>query len=406
MLGAKRMTEPRPVSHAETSQAPRLQLSGAVLLTGATGFLGVHLLRDALALGAPAVTCLLRAENAEAGKDALLRKLGWYFPEVAWPELERRIRVVTGDITVRQFGLRGRAYDELADGHVLVINAAASVSHVGRQADFFRINTDSVATLIELCQRGVPKALHHVSTVGVTGHFSSPPQLSAFTEEHLEEGQAFANPYGESKYRAELLMRSAFQEGLAGAVYRVGFIGPHSQSGRFQQNIHQNDTSRYVRACVRLGLAPYLPHSMVELTPVDSVARALFTLAADPELNGKTFHIENPSAISQHDVVRTLQAAGYPIRLLTMDQFVDRLPRLSQDEESLTVMLSGVRGGPRTYGVPLGSSFSQQALQRRGFEYPRLTSAWLGKFLQHAIEVGFIEAPRFWNVAPVVPDLL
>jgi thioester reductase-like protein len=390
----------------EHEQTPRLQLSGAVLLTGATGFLGAHLLRDALDCGAPAVTCLLRGEDAVAGKQALLRKLEWYFPDAPWAELERRIRIVTGDITVRQFGLRGRAYDELADGHVLVINAAASVSHIGRQADFFRVNTDSVATLIELCQRGVPKALHHVSTVGVSGHFTSPPALAAFCETHLEEGQAFANAYGESKYRAELLMRSAFQEGLVGGVYRVGFIGPHSLSGRFQQNIQQNDTSRYVRACVRLGLAPYLPCSLVELTPVDSVARALLTLAADASLSGQTFHIENPHAISQHDVVRTLQAAGYPIRLLTMDHFIDRLPRLSQDEESLTVMLSGVRGGPKTYGVPLGSTFSQEELRRRGFEYPRLTSAWLGKFLQHAIEVGFIEAPRFWNLAPVVADLL
>lgn len=394
------------VSHVMSGQAPRLQLSGAVLLTGATGFLGAHLLRQTLEYGAPAVTCLLRAEDAAAGKQALLRKLEWYFPDAPWRELEPQIRVVTGDITVRQFGLRGRAYDELADGHVLVLNAAASVNHIGRQADFFRINTDSVATLIELCQRGQPKALHHVSTVGVTGHFTSPPALAAFSESHLEEGQAFANAYGESKYRAEVLMRSAFQEGLAGAVYRVGFIGPHSQSGRFQQNIHQNDTSRYVRACVRLGLAPYLPQSLVELTPVDSVARALLTLAADTRLSGKTFHIENPHAISQHDVVRTLQAAGYPIRLLTMEQFVDRLPRLSQDEESLTVMLSGVRGGPKTYGVPLHSRFSQEQLLERGFQYPRLTSTWLGRFLQHAIEVGFLEAPRFWNVAPLVPDLL
>lgn len=387
-------------------EAPRLQLPAGVLLTGATGFLGVHLLHEVLARSASKVTCLVRGEDAAAAREALLRKLEWYFPDADRGAVELRLRVALGDVTVRQLGLRGRAYDELADAHGFVIHAAASVSHVGRQADFFRVNTDSVATLIELCRRGAPKALHHVSTIGVAGHFSSPPALSAFDETRLEEGQAFSNAYAESKYRAEVLLRAALREGLAGAVYRVGFIGPHGQTGRFQQNIEHNDTARYVRACVRLGLAPHLPRSQVELTPVDSVARALLTLAADPEAMGKTYHIDNPHSISQYDVVRTLQAAGYPIRLLSLEQLVERAPRLSRDEESLTVMLSGLRGGPKTYHVPLESSFSVAELARRGFVYPRLSSAWLGKFLQHAIEVGFLEAPRFWNVAPLVPDLL
>jgi thioester reductase-like protein len=383
-----------------------LQLPGGVLLTGATGFLGVHLLREALACTDTKVTCLVRGDDAAAAREGLLRKLAWYFPDLARDSVEPRLRVVLGDVTVRQLGLRGRAYDEIADAHHLVVNAAASVSHVGRQADFFRVNTDSVATLIELCRRGAPKVLHHVSTIGVAGHFTSPPALAAFDETRLEEGQTFSNAYAESKHRAEVLLRAAQREGLAASAYRVGFIGPHSLTGRFQQNIEQNDTARYVRACVRLGLSAYLPNSKVELTPVDSVARAILTLAADPEAVGKTYHIDNPYSIMQYDVVRTLQAAGYPIRLLSLEQLIDRAPRISQDEESLTVMLSGLRGGPKTYAAPLESSWSTAELERRSFVYPRLTSAWLGRFLQHAIEVGFLEAPRFWNMAPPVPDLL
>jgi len=290
----------------------------------------------------------------------------------------------------------------------LIINAAGSVSHIGREDDFFRVNTESVAVLIELARRGNPKQLHHVSTVGITGHFTAEPTLTAFTEAQLDAGQEFPNAYSESKYRAELLMRGAFAEGLRGAVYRVGFIGPHSQSGRFQQNIQQNYTALYVRACVRTGLAPYLPKTLIELTPVDSVARALLVLAAAAQSSAAepaTYHLETPNPVTQYDVIRALHAAGYPIRLLDIEEFIEKAPRLSQDEQSLATLLSGIDAA-KTYSAPLDSSQSLATLGRHGFAYPRPSSRWLTQFIAHAIQVGFIEAPRYWNVAQTPFELM
>jgi hypothetical protein len=156
---------------------------------------------------------------------------------------------------------------------------------------------------------------------------------------------------------------------------------------------------------VRLGFVPYLPEETISLTPVDSVARAITTLVTRGPGRGETYYVDSPQTITLYDVVRVLQAVGYPVRLMDAEEFVRVSSLLSQDVESLTVVAPNLDD---TGSHPIGtdSSWSQQQLRRFGFDYPRITSAWLAKFLHHSIEVGFIEAPRFWNVGKQIADLL
>lgn len=392
------------MTERSTATAPARRAAGGILLTGATGYLGAQLLHDLLTRTDATLTCLVRGDSADRARAGLLRKLVWYFPETDLAAFGERLRVTLSDVSEDRLGLPARAYEELAMTQRVIIHAAANVSHVGAASGFFRVNTDSVAKLIEFARRGVPKQLHHISTLSVCGHFDGPPPIREWEERHLEEGQAFAGVYAESKYRAEVLMRRAFEQGLSGAVYRVGYIGPHSQSGRFQQNIHENFVASYVRACIALGFAPHLPEVRVRVTPVDSVASAILTLLQRAETPGATYHVETGYDLSQYDIVRVLHAAGYPVRLLSRADFIEKAPRLSSDPEALSVLTPS--DGARGQHVPIASRTTHQALERLGFGFPRCTSEWLGKFLDHAIRVGFIEAPRFWNLAPVLPDLV
>lgn len=378
---------------------------GDVLLTGATGFVGAHLLRDLLERTDVKVSCVVRGENSQHAQKSLMRRLRWYFPELDFAKYEARVVVLRGDLEAPRLGLDAATYERAAHGHRVVLNAAADVNHVGAASRSFRINTEAVASLIEFSRFGETKALHQVSTASVQGEFTEPPGFSAFTEAHLAEGQVFSGAYPESKFRAEVAVREAFAQGLPGAIYRVGYVAPHSVSGRYQPNIQQSNTARYVRACVRLGFVPYLPEETIALTPVDSVARAITTLLTRGPGRGETYYVDNPQTITLYDVVRVLQAVGYPIRLMEVEEFVQCSSLLSQDIESLTVVAPSL-ADTGSHPIATDSSWSQQQLRRLGFNYPRVTSAWLGTFLQHAIEVGFVEAPRFWNVGRPIAELL
>jgi len=377
-----------------------------VLLTGATGYLGIHVLRALIDQTTASITCVVRGDDDRAARARLSQLLQWYFPEVDWAQHERRFRVLAGDITEPQLGVSDASYAGLLAHPGAVINVAADVRHVGSQEHFFRMNTHSVAGLIAFARQGAGKHLHHVSTVAVRGRFLETPHIAAFSEQHLEEGQAFPeHPYAESKYRAELLLRAAFGEGFRGSAYRVGNIGPHSRTGRFQQNIQGSDFAAYLRATTRVGLAPYRPDTNVRLTPVDVMASAILTLAQSDTNVGCTYYVDSPHEVSHYDVLRVLQALGYSIRLIDAQEFAAEAAQLVVDDEALAMMLPAA-SLEQGVALPIDAAFSERELLRLGFEYPRVSGAWLGKFIDHAIDVDYFRAPKLWRAESLVRGLL
>jgi thioester reductase-like protein len=374
------------------------------VLTGATGFLGAHLLRELLAREDILSICLVRARDHGDAEDRLWQRAQWYFPELDRAHWARRVRVLAADLTQPHFGLAEGVYRDIAESASLVINAAADVRHVGHRSELFQINTDAVQRLVEFSQDGPRKHLHHVSTVAVKGRFSGPAPLAAFTEQHLEEGQEFPDhPYAESKYRAELLLRDAARGGARVSIYRVGNIGPHGQTGRFQKNIRDNAFAAHVWACVRLGCAPYRPDTEVRLMAVDDMSRAITCLALAPGATTATYQIEHPRAIGHYDIIRVLHAFGYAIRLIGEADFMANAAHLADDDETLAVLLQ-TQAAADAGGVGVNSDVTLRQLSRHGFVCSPISTRWLELFLQHAIDVGFLEPPRFRRRV-ALPDL-
>jgi fengycin family lipopeptide synthetase D len=371
-------------------------LAGKVLLTGASGFLGMHLLHDLLVHRGATVSCLLRGQNEQRVRQSLEEKWRWFFPQTELEPHRQRLGIIVADVTGKRFGLDERSYDGLAETHGAVFNVAGNVNGTELE-ELLPVNVSLVESLVELCRYGSPKHLHHVSTVDVSGYFTASPKLEAFSEQHLDEGQELG-AYAESKHRAEVLLRKAMAQGIAATAYRVGFIGPHSQTGRFQQNADQNYTSRYVRACLRLGFAPYLPKTQISLTPVDAVAEAILALGSSETSAGQTYYVETPFPVTHYDLMRVLQAAGYPLRLMDLEELIGCAARLSGDKESLGLVLPQGAVG-ETHSVRIDASASVAALASRGFTYERPSSEWFGRFISHAIEVGFLMPPRFHGAA-------
>jgi thioester reductase-like protein len=217
---------------------------------------------------------------------------------------------------------------------------------------------------------------------------------------HLSEGQVFSGAYSETKYHAEVLIKSKFRSGLKGAVYRLGFVAPHGKTGRFQENIHQNHRARWLRTIVKAGVAPFAPMRSIRMTPVDSVARAMLTLLVGRTPQGETYHVQTSQEVSQQSIIEALHAVGYPIRLLEANEFAEKIGYLVGDNDD--VLRAVRRPKDVLFSVPPNGDWSIGELSRLGFEYPKVSSAWFGKFLDHCIGAGFLEAPRFWALGKIV----
>ena len=94
---------------------------GNVLLTGATGYLGMHILHELLENTSCKVYCMLRAKGRRSGVSRL-QSLGYYYFQSAYRELlGKRLFVVEGDVTDYA------DFAALKDCHIdTVINCAAS----------------------------------------------------------------------------------------------------------------------------------------------------------------------------------------------------------------------------------------------------------------------------------------
>lgn len=362
-----------------------------VLLTGATGFLGVHLLDELLERTEAAVTCLLRGEDDSHARERLAERWAWYFGEREIPA--DRVEVVAGDVGAPALGLRPRRWRALAGDTEHVVHAAADVRHVAAEADVFRTNLEGTRNVIELVATGRATSLHHVSTIGVKGVLPS-VNGQIFSERDLDVGQAATEHYSASKLAAERAVRQLLDSGGTGSVLRVGTIAPHSVSARFQHNGEDHFLLRYLRSTIELGLASHWPGRFFALVPVDSMATASVALADVAAPGGDTFHLTTPHRLSHDEMARMLQGLGYPITLVDPAEFASRAWAMARDPR-YDGAVGGVLGliDPPGEHVPLDSSWTESKLRELGFEFPRPTASWFLRFVEGCIADGILPAP-------------
>ena len=126
-------------------------------------------------------------------------------------ELERsgvKAEVLTGDAVDMHLGLSGEEYQRLCDQVTDIFHLAAlSYLGVSREAAW-RTNVDGTRNVIELAQECKHlRRLSHFSTCYVSGD-----RLGVIAEDELDCGQAFRNPYEETKFHAEKLVRRAAEK--------------------------------------------------------------------------------------------------------------------------------------------------------------------------------------------------
>ena len=200
---------------------------GDVLITGATGFLGMELMARLLEDGDRRVWALVRAPD-QAAADARVRDtLASLVPDP--DSYADRVQAVAGDLLEPGLGLSPRRRDELAEHVDEVIHSAASVSFSLPLAEARAINVAGTRRVLELAawiqRRSGLHRFAHVSTAFVAG-----THRGVFGERDLERSQDFNNSYERSKWEAEVVVR-AHRARLPVQVFRPSIIVGDERSG-------------------------------------------------------------------------------------------------------------------------------------------------------------------------------
>ncbi|MGW4543748.1 thioester reductase domain-containing protein [Streptomyces chartreusis] len=308
-----------------------------ILLTGATGFLGSHMLLDLLRHSDAHVYCLVRAADEEAA----VARLGEALKSYALPwssEVRRRVTVLPGDIRRPHLGLSDEVWNTLTRELDSVVSVAAAVDFLRGYQSLRTSNVLGALTLAELAATGRPKPLHHISSIAVFNEVGIP---SMGEDDPLAHIDRLIAGYDQTKWAAEVALRRARDHGLIVTAMRPGGIGGHTRTGAYNA---QDLSSGLISAFGRFRTVPAFRY--LNAAPVDWVSRVAVAVVCEPDAWGFDYNLTGvPNTLD--DVVRDMAFGGMHVRVQDWDEWrVDALARLEADPIPELTFLSRVLQSP------------------------------------------------------------
>jgi thioester reductase-like protein len=366
---------------------------GDIILTGATGFLGTHILKEFLDHYDGKVTCFIRKGKARSLEQRIKTMLVYYFDRDYEELFGTRIFCVEGDIT-NPASLT--ALETVAAG--TVINCAACVKHFVADDTLEKINVRGVENLIDLCLK-TGQQLIQVSTVSIAGEGinGAPPQDKRIRENELYFEQSLENAYVHSKFLAERAVLAAVAEaGLAAKIMRVGNLMSRNSDGEFQINFLHNGFMRGLKGYKILGKFPVSALSQaVEFSPIDTTAHAILKLSqTNRELT--VFHPYNNHTVYMADVLQEMNAYGFTIAVVSDADFGAALQAGMADSE-MAPAISGLivyltsDAVNQVYPIDPENRFTSEVLYRIGHNWPITNETYMHKSIAALDGLGFFD---------------
>jgi NAD(P)-dependent dehydrogenase (short-subunit alcohol dehydrogenase family) len=342
-------------------------------VTGATGFIGRHLVEQLLANREGQIYVLVREGSTERLQELID---GWGQPE--------RIVPVVGDLTEEKLGLSDDKIAELR-GNVDHFFHLAAIYDMTADADTnMKLNVGGTRHAVELANEIDAGIFHHVSSIAAAGTYKG-----LFREDMFDEGQPLDHPYHRTKFESEKIART--QTKGAWRVYRPAVVVGHSQTGEMDKI----DGPYYFFKAIQ-KLRHYLPEWLpligpemgyTNIVPVDFVAAAMDHIAHQPGLDGQAFHLSSPKSQRSGEAMNAFAAAAHaPKMALRIDsRLIQALPT---GAVGMAMKLPAVKNVRRAilsdYGIPdevleyvaLTAQFdtrdTERALAGSGIEVPEL----------------------------------
>jgi thioester reductase-like protein len=261
-----------------------------VFVTGATGNIGgkivAHILQD------DALTQLVLLVRGHSNSEARRRVedvLHTLHPEIDLVEARRRIRVVSGDITVTGLSLPQSTREELATMVTHIIHAAATTQFQLPWRKAHLVNYAGTRNVMAFArqaqQMGRLKGIAHISTAYVCGK-----REGKIYEEDTWSRHPFSNSYEHTKWEAEEFVRSLMSE-LPVIIFRPSIVVGDSNTGRTISFNVLYPPLRWIHEGMLTAL-PCHPDIPLDIVPVDFVSHAIHhILLRKEQCPVKTYHI-------------------------------------------------------------------------------------------------------------------
>ncbi len=265
-------------------------------VTGATGFIGRHLLKHLLARKGD-VHCLVRKGSQKKFEDLRAR----------FGADGKRLFPVIGDLTKPMLGLSPAQRKALA-GKAKHFFHLAAIYDLAADADSqIAANVEGTRHALELAAALKAGCFHYASSIAVAGLYAG-----VFREDMFAEAENLEHPYFRTKHDAEALVREAK---IKHRIYRPAIVLGSSRTGEIDKIDGPYYFFRTLKK-LREALPAWMPTiglegGRVNMVPVDFVVAAMDHIAHKPGLDGGCFHLTDPAPRRIGEVLNLFARAGH-----------------------------------------------------------------------------------------------
>ncbi|KAI4602821.1 putative NRPS-like protein biosynthetic cluster [Pestalotiopsis sp. 9143b] len=344
-----------------------------VLLTGATGGLGAHMLAQLVSRPhVSTVWAVVRAKSDAAGLERILQSLSTRGIDLS-DEQKHKIIPFAGDLSQPDLGLGSTRVAELKSSLTLVIHSAWAVNFNIPVQSFEAQHIRGVHNLIQLClsvDTTSPARFFFCSSVSSAAGSPRPGNVTETPVALPEYAQKFG--YGRSKYVSEhITINSARKYGAPSRVLRIGQLVADTRVGEWNAT---EGMALMIQTAKTIGALPQLDEEISWL-PVDLAATTILELAgvigggilnesvenvtADTDL---VYHVLSPKRFHYtKELHPALREAGLEFEALLPTEWMERL-RNSEKDPSKNPPIKLLQWFESKYGTGKSDQASQDLL--------------------------------------------
>ncbi len=307
-----------------------------ILITGATGFVGKHLLIELLNTTDAHIYCLVREKSIEHAMKKLEKSL---LLHGLWHKIDSaRIIPVLGDVRKPFLGIQEAEFNRLSELIDSIYHSAAVINFDPYDA-LKQTNVIGTKEVLRFACAKKLKQVHHISTANVfnEGVCLNQRIINELTPIENEKHYRVAG-YPSSKWVAERLVLLAMKRGIPCNIYRLGLVIWNDETGKCEEN---QWFYKLVKSCLMLHAFPTELNKLICMIPVNIAAKAIRSLSQQKATN-KAYHIWEPKSYSLEDLSKIFHSETL-IPLKHASEWLECLERYNniQGELPITPILRG-----------------------------------------------------------------
>lgn len=314
--------------------APRVSCAkDGILVTGATGLLGRHVVRALLKSTQRPIYCLVRSPmgSTESPDKKLTQLLG------VRNEALRRLHIIVGDLDQNDVGLDEKGLYALQRSVSDIVHCAADTNMLSPYSKLVTTNVQGSLNLINLALES-KASFHFISSLAL---FDTKPSLLATPETKIMEVDNVASGYLQSKWMTEMLLEHCATSGLKATIYRCGRLWGSSMNLEEARNDY---VYQFLSVCQRIGQFPIMPMQL-EICPADRIAEQIASSVVSglrQSVSGaKIYHLCSNKSYTMDEIYAAMRHRLKDFSLVNSSTWLAalnaRIVRVPEDAEALRI---------------------------------------------------------------------